>query len=172
MVDYCVFCLGYLWLFQGLSVWRRKWILSFSNPFKVFVDQVTFHFIFRCSFTHYDTLKLNRNATPKDIKNAYLKLSKEVKSCVFYKQNCIRCTSWNLSLQYHPDRNPNDPHSHDRFVKLQEAYQTLGNADAKRNYDATLGFGSGSKTKSGFNRPYGHPDYTQRDEWIRADQRR
>lgn len=75
-------------------------------------------------------------------------------------------------LQYHPDRNPNDPHSHDRFVKLQEAYQILGNVDAKRNYDATLGFGGGSNSKSGHSRPYGHPDYTQRDEWIRADKRR
>lgn len=78
-------------------------------------------------------------------------------------------------FQYHPDRNPNDPHSHDRFVKLQEAYQTLGNADAKRNYDATLGYsggGGGSKSKSGYYRPYGHPDFTQRDEWIRSDQKR
>ena len=42
-----------------------------------------------------------------------------------------------LSMACHPDRNKNDPTATERFQKLSEAYETLGDADKKREYDMT-----------------------------------
>lgn len=66
--------------------------------------------------THYDLLQINPDASSKDIKEAYFKLSKEL----------------------HPDRNPG-PQSHDKFVKLNEAFTTLRSADTRRQYDLSIG---------------------------------
>ena len=38
-------------------------------------------------------------------------------------------------LQQHPDKNPNDSESHQKFVALQEAYSVLSNASEKELYD-------------------------------------
>ena len=42
-----------------------------------------------------------------------------------------------LSMAYHPDRNKSDPTATERFQKLSEAYETLGDADKKQEYDMT-----------------------------------
>ena len=44
----------------------------------IFSKYLLFHFDSVCYQTHYETLGLERNATPKEIKNAYIKLGKEV----------------------------------------------------------------------------------------------
>lgn len=62
---------------------------------------------------HYETLELQSNATASDIKRQFYKLSKT----------------------HHPDRNPNDPDASSRFVKISEAYATLGSDDKRQRYD-------------------------------------
>lgn len=65
--------------------------------------------------THYEVLKLPRNCTQKDIKSAFIKLSKE----------------------YHPDKNV-DSSTHNQFVRLNEAYTVLSRPETRREYDLTL----------------------------------
>nr|CAD7573691.1 unnamed protein product [Timema californicum] len=66
--------------------------------------------------SHYDTLHLPRNCTAKDIRESFIKLSKE----------------------WHPDKNRGDPKTHARFVKLNEAYSILSRPDKRKEYDFTL----------------------------------
>jgi molecular chaperone DnaJ len=40
-----------------------------------------------------------------------------------------------LAMDYHPDRNPNNPTAEDKFKKLAEAYETLSNKTKRENYD-------------------------------------
>lgn len=41
-----------------------------------------------------------------------------------------------LSMMYHPDKNKNNPESTSKFQKLSEAYETLGDGEKKKEYDA------------------------------------
>lgn len=52
---------------------------------------------------YYDILGINTSATDVEIKKAYRK----------------------LALQYHPDRNPNDKKSEDKFKEVSEAYEII-----------------------------------------------
>src|SRR2546423_2554121 len=40
-----------------------------------------------------------------------------------------------LAARYPPDKNPNDAKAADRFKKISEAYQVLGDADRRKQYD-------------------------------------
>ena len=40
-----------------------------------------------------------------------------------------------LAARYHPDKNPNDAKAADRFKEISEAYQVLGDADRRKQYD-------------------------------------
>lgn len=66
--------------------------------------------------THYEALGLNKGASPQEIKQAY-----KVKS-----------------LQLHPDINQDDPTTHDRFIRVQEAYQVLSKEGSRDDYDSQL----------------------------------
>src|SRR3954462_4392491 len=66
-----------------------------------------------------------------------------------------------LPEKHHPDKNPNEPKAAERFKEISEAYQVLGDAEKRKQYDqmrqlgAFGGFGGG-----GFNggrRPSGGP---------------
>lgn len=59
---------------------------------------------------HYETLGISNTASKDEIKKAFRQ----------------------LSLQYHPDKNPN---SIDKFKEINEAYQTLSDPKKKRHYD-------------------------------------
>jgi molecular chaperone DnaJ len=56
-----------------------------------------------------------------------------------------------LAAKHHPDKNPNDPKAADTFKGISEAYQTLGDAEKRKQYDqmrqlgAFGGFGGGAR---------------------------
>ncbi|HJB64947.1 MAG TPA: molecular chaperone DnaJ [Candidatus Mailhella merdavium] len=61
----------------------------------------------------YEVLGVARNASAEEIKHAYRK----------------------LALQYHPDRNPDDPEAEQKFKEAAEAYDTLRDPERRANYD-------------------------------------
>jgi len=67
---------------------------------------------------YYDILGVSNQATEPEIKKAYRK----------------------LSLQYHPDRNPDDS-AKSRFQEISEAYEILGDASKREQYDMEVKFG-------------------------------
>ncbi len=62
---------------------------------------------------YYKVLGVSKGADEKDIKRAYRKLARE----------------------YHPDKNPGNKASEDKFKQINEAYEVLGNADNRAKYD-------------------------------------
>src|SRR6185503_14037578 len=40
-----------------------------------------------------------------------------------------------LAAKHHPDKNQNDPKAAERFKEISEAYQVLGDADKRKQYD-------------------------------------
>jgi len=67
---------------------------------------------------HYDTLGLKESCTSKEVKDAFLTLSKI----------------------HHPDLNSNDPSHKEKFVKIYEAYEVLCRPDRRLVYDSDLRF--------------------------------
>ena len=61
----------------------------------------------------YAVLGVSPSATADEIKKQYRRLAK----------------------QYHPDANQNDPKSADRFKEISEAYNVLGDAEKRKQYD-------------------------------------
>ena len=51
------------------------------------------------------------------------------------KQDEIEKSYKKLALRYHPDRNPGDSECASKFLKIQEAYDTLKDPNKRRNYD-------------------------------------
>ncbi len=64
---------------------------------------------------YYEMLGVPRDASPQEIKQAYLALVK----------------------RYHPDVNP-APNAHELFVRIQEAYQVLSDPEKRAAYDESL----------------------------------
>lgn len=62
---------------------------------------------------YYEVLGVGRNATTEEIKKAYRK----------------------LALQFHPDRNPNNKESEEKFKEASEAYEVLSDEDKRRRYN-------------------------------------
>ena len=46
---------------------------------------------------------------------------------------------YTLSKSHHPDHNPHDPQASQRFIKISEAYATLGNPLKRERYDKDIG---------------------------------
>ena len=62
---------------------------------------------------YYQTLGVPKNASEKDIKNAYRKLARK----------------------YHPDLNPNDAEANKKFQQLNEANEVLSDPEKRKKYD-------------------------------------
>ena len=75
-------------------------------------------------------LGVSRTANDQEIKSAYRK----------------------LALQYHPDRNPDDPESEERFKECSEAYAILADTEKRARYDrfGHAGVSSGPGGNGGF----------------------
>ena len=65
---------------------------------------------------YYRDMDLASNATPQEIKGQYRRLAK----------------------QFHPDRNPNNPHAEQRFKEVTEAYSVLSDQGKRMQYDFEL----------------------------------
>jgi len=86
---------------------------------------------------YYSVLGVASTATQDEVKKAYRRLAK----------------------RYHPDANQNDPKAADRFKEISEAYQVIGDAEKRKQYDdmrrygAFTGFGgapgAGARSRAG-----------------------
>jgi molecular chaperone DnaJ len=74
---------------------------------------------------YYETLGVSRDATDADLKKAFRQ----------------------LAMKYHPDRNPGNKASEDKFKEVNEAYSVLSDPGKRENYDrygSAEGIGAGA----------------------------
>ena len=88
----------------------------------------------------YEVLSVSRDASDQELKTAYRK----------------------LAMQYHPDRNPDNPEAEEQFKACSEAYQVLSDPDKRAAYDryghaAFSGGGGGGNPFQGGS-PFGGQD--------------
>src|SRR5687768_18049206 len=84
---------------------------------------------------YYAVLGVSASASQDDIKKQYRKLAKK----------------------YHPDTNRNDPKAADRFKEIAEAYNVIGDAEKRKQYDEMRRLGAfggfGGAARPGGTRP-------------------
>ena len=88
----------------------------------------------------YDVLGVSKNASPEELKSAYRK----------------------LAVKYHPDKNPDDKASEDKFKEASEAYGILSDKEKKQNYDnfGHAAFEGGGGRQSGGFGGFGGADFS------------
>lgn len=82
---------------------------------------------------YYELLGVSRNATEAELKKAFR----------------------GLALKYHPDRNPDNKESEEKFKEINQAYSVLSDPEKRANYDRYgtaegVGPGHGAFTGAGF----------------------
>jgi molecular chaperone DnaJ len=88
---------------------------------------------------YYEVLQVQRTASDVELKAAYRK----------------------LAMQYHPDRNPNNPEAEEKFKACSEAYQVLSDPDKRAAYDRYGHAGVGAAGAAG--NPFGGGPFAQGD---------
>src|SRR3954465_7094748 len=58
-----------------------------------------------------------------------------------------------LAAKHHPDKNPNDAKAAERFKEISEAYQVLGDAEKRKQYDQMRQLGAFGGFNGGPRRP-------------------
>lgn len=86
---------------------------------------------------YYEVLGVEKSATADEIKKAYRK----------------------AAIQFHPDKNPDDKESEEKFKEAAEAYDVLGNPDKKARYDQFGHSPTGSGAAGGGYGGYGGGGY-------------
>src|SRR5437588_4859278 len=83
---------------------------------------------------YYEVLGVERSAAAEEVKRAYRK----------------------LAVQFHPDKNPDDPQSEEKFKELGEAYDVLMDADKRAAYDrfGHAAFSQGTSFRGSFHDPF------------------
>jgi molecular chaperone DnaJ len=79
---------------------------------------------------YYEVLGVTKGASAEELKKAYRK----------------------MAIQYHPDKNPGDKKSEEKFKEVNEAYETLSDAKKKQMYDQ---FGHAASSMGGGGGPFG-----------------
>jgi molecular chaperone DnaJ len=77
---------------------------------------------------YYEVLGVSKSASEDEIKKAYRK----------------------LAVKYHPDKNPDDKESEEKFKEAAEAYEVLSNSQKKAQYDRFGHAGMGGASGGGF----------------------
>ncbi len=92
----------------------------------------------------YSALGVSKTASADEIKKAYRK----------------------LALQYHPDKNPGDKVSEEKFKEISAAYAVLGDEEKKRQYDM---YGSADayaqSQRQSYSQGYGQNPFAGDDFW-------
>ncbi len=65
---------------------------------------------------YYEILEVEKNASFNEIKSKYRK----------------------LAMKYHPDKNPNNPKAEEKFKRIGEAYEVIGNKEKRSEYDKKI----------------------------------
>src|SRR5216684_1754864 len=86
---------------------------------------------------YYETLSVPRNASADDIRKSYRKLARK----------------------HHPDLNPGDKSSEDRFKNVQEAYDVLSDPKKRQMYDQVGFYSENGFPGAGAEAPAGGPDF-------------
>ena len=77
---------------------------------------------------YYSVLGISKNATQEEIKKAYR----------------------NLAFKYHPDRNPDNKEAEEKFKKISEAYDVLGDEKKRAEYDRFGSAGSSYNSENSY----------------------
>ncbi len=77
---------------------------------------------------YYEVLEISKNATPEELKKAYRK----------------------QALRFHPDKNPGDKESEEKFKEAAEAYEVLNDPNKRSRYDQYGHAGLGNNGFGGF----------------------
>ena len=90
---------------------------------------------------HYQALDLPRTASSAEIKRRYRQLMRE----------------------FHPDANRNDPQANRRAARINLAYETLGDTERRRSYDASLPAPARTRSSRRNDKIYAH--WAQQENW-------